>query len=97
MKFNPEDYDYLPSLGAALYANNRYEEAKAAFLGALDFQTKPLPRMLFLLAMTESKLDRQADARRTYARAVERMNQTWPKSPDLVLLKKEAGKVVGVR
>jgi hypothetical protein len=46
--------------------------------------------------MTESKLGHQADARRMYDRAVERMNETWPKSPDLVLLKSEAGKIIGL-
>lgn len=84
-------------LGAAFYVNGRYEEAKVALLKSLDSQAMPDPIELFFLAMTESKLGRQADARRTYDRAVSRMNETWPKSPDLVLLKREAGKLVGTR
>jgi tetratricopeptide (TPR) repeat protein len=84
-------------LGAALYANEQYEEAKAALLKALEPQAKPDPMALFFLAMTEWNLDRQADARSTYDRAVARMNDTWPKSPDLVLLKKEAGRLIGTR
>jgi len=89
-KFRPRSFSYQRSLGIALYADARYEDAKATLLGALDLKPKPDPMTLFFLAMTESKLGRQADARRTYDRAVARMNETWPKSPDLVMLKAEA-------
>jgi tetratricopeptide (TPR) repeat protein len=94
MRFNWFD-DYQTLLGAALYANGRYEEAKEALLKSVDLKTKPKARTLFFLAMAESKVGRQDDARRAYDRAVARMNETWPKSPELVLLKNEAGKVVG--
>ena len=85
------------SLGAALYAAGSFKEGREALVKALELPTKPDPVTLFFLAMTESKLGRSADARRTYDRAVARMNETWPKSPDFVLLKKEAAKVLGMR
>jgi tetratricopeptide (TPR) repeat protein len=93
----PRESDNQQSLGVALYANERYEEANAALVKALDLKAKPDPTALFFLAMTESKLGRQADAHHTYDRALVRMNETWPKSPDLVLLKAEAARLIGLR
>jgi tetratricopeptide (TPR) repeat protein len=94
VEFAPSYSDYQVILGAALYNNQRYEEANVALLRGLDLMVKPTPSALFFLAMTESKLGRQADARRTYDRAVERMNETWPKSPNLVMLKAETAKLL---
>ena len=85
-------------LGLALYHNGRFEEARAALAKTLTFADigdyDPLTR--FWLAMTEAKLGRKADSRKDYARAVERMNVTWPKAPHEVRLKAEAGKVLGL-
>jgi serine/threonine protein kinase/Flp pilus assembly protein TadD len=85
------------SFGAALYANGNYEEAKTALLEALDLKTKPDPRTLFFLAITESKLGRNDDARGTYDRAVARMNETWPRSPESLLLQEEAAELLGIQ
>ena len=76
------------TLGLALYENGRFEEARAALAKTLTFADigdyDPLTR--FWLAMTEAKLGRRADARKNYARAVERMNVTLPKAPHEVRL-----------
>jgi hypothetical protein len=74
-----------------------HEEAKAALLNALELSAKPDPSALLFLAMIDSKLGRQADARRTYDRAVARMNETWPRSPDYVLLQQEAAELLGIQ
>jgi hypothetical protein len=45
-------------------------------------------------ARMSCSIDRKADARHTYDRAVARMNETWSKSPDLLLMKAEAAKAM---
>jgi tetratricopeptide (TPR) repeat protein len=97
VKFSPKTGDYQQALGAALYANGDYDEAKPAFRKALELHATPNPMTLFFLAMTESKLGRNADARRTYDRAVARMNETWPRSPDYILLRREAAALLGIQ
>ena len=98
-------------LGLALFHGGRTAEADAEFRTALafptigenlegfEFPTIPWedagPR--FWLAITEAKLGRNANARRSYALAVERMRKTWPTSIELVRLKDEAARAIGQR
>jgi serine/threonine protein kinase len=96
--------------GLALYWSGRLEEAKAEFEAALAFPTigenlrgfeyptipweDAAPR--FWLAITEAKLGRTQEARRVYNVAVLRMRKTWPKSIELVRLKTEAERSMGL-
>jgi tetratricopeptide (TPR) repeat protein len=95
----------------ALFHSGRLEEALTELQATLafptigenlrgfEFPTIPSedagPR--FWLAITEAKLGRTTDARRSYALAVERMRKTWPKSVELTRLKAEAARLIESR
>jgi tetratricopeptide (TPR) repeat protein len=98
------------AFGFALYHAGRYSEAVSALRTSLRLPTSPRHdeegttgsihdgqvAALFFLSMSEAKLGRNANARRDYARAVERMNATWPKHPGYLRLRSEAEKVFGI-
>jgi tetratricopeptide (TPR) repeat protein len=83
--------------GMALYRVGRYREARAALQRAAELYTpKPEAETLFALAMTEWKLGNRADARSFYDRAAIRMNETYPRDPWKIIIKKEAAEVLGI-
>ena len=84
--------------GWVLYRQGRLREAREALLRATELQIpKPWPWGLFGLAMTEWKLGNRSEAREYYARAVARMEQTYPRFPEFILLKEETAELLGIQ
>ena len=54
------------------------------------------PQQLFFLAMTSHGMGRDAEAISYYDRAVARMDETWPNSPEQQLYKGEASQLLGI-
>ena len=57
---------------------------------------KPEPWELFALAMTEWQLGRKSEARDYYDRSIARMNETYPRFAEYVLMQQEAAALLGV-
>ncbi len=55
------------------------------------------PWECFALAMTGAKIGNGAEAREYYDRAVARMNETYPRSPEYNLLREEAAELLGIQ
>jgi Flp pilus assembly protein TadD len=83
--------------GMALYRHGRFREAREALLRAAELRVpKPEPWELFALAMTESKLGNRAEAHDYYDRGVARMNATYPRFPEYIMLRDEAAELIGI-
>jgi hypothetical protein len=52
---------------------------------------------MFWLVMCEAKLGHRAEARRVFNQAVARMESTWPKNPQLVLMRARASEALALR
>ena len=86
------------ALGWARYRQRRFGEAHEALLRAAELRTpKPEPWDLFALAMTEWQLGRKSEARDSYDRGVTRMNETYPRFPEYILLRGEAAELLGIQ
>ncbi len=77
------------------YCNGSYEEARDALSVAVELSSSENAGSFFLRAMTLEKLNDGDGARRWYDRAVARMDETYPKNPELVARKQEATELLG--
>ena len=88
---------YQSALGHVLYREGHFQEARDALEKALGYSFREYAEDLFALAMTQSALKEPTEARSTYDRAVERMNESAPKYPPYVALRDEAAELLGLQ
>jgi len=98
---NSENAFFQLTLGIALYRNGRFAESRDALLKALDLSTDAFkqelePTNLFTLAMAQWNLGDKDEARSTFDRGVESMEETLPKSPLHNRFKAEAAQLLGI-
>jgi Flp pilus assembly protein TadD len=88
MRIDPEHWNYLNTLGVALYRTGRMQEAHAALQKSFQLRSEdprfPIGAMdLVFLAMAQHQLGQKDEARATLARAREPKNQPGRLSPHI--------------
>jgi tetratricopeptide (TPR) repeat protein len=97
VKDQPENAVRQIGAGLTSYRLGRFHEAREHLIRGADLRVpKPEPWELFALAMTEWKLGNESAARDTYDRALARMEATWPRYPEYLMLREEAADLLGI-
>ena len=91
----PRTWEYQRNFGSVLYREGQYEQAREAFVRAMELEPFGSPYDLFGMAMVQARLGLRDEARDTYRRAVRRVEQSAPRSPLYARLRSEAEQVLG--
>jgi tetratricopeptide (TPR) repeat protein len=92
----PGEQETVAALGAALYRNGHYREAREALLKAQAMSSSASFGELFYLAMSSWQLGEKQQARSYYDQGLDWMNKYSPKSPLLIPLREEASRLLGI-
>jgi tetratricopeptide (TPR) repeat protein len=93
---DPDNPHHQDVHGLVLYRHARYEQARLALLKAHDAYPHGDPDNLLSLAMTSWKLGRATEAKSFYARAVARIEETYPKHPGYLRRMAEAATLMEI-
>ncbi len=91
----PANLDYRYPLGVAAFRNGNHEEARDALSTFVEPDGGDQAAAMFYLSMTLERLGDRERSRHWYDRAVARMDELYPKNPELVALRREAGELLG--
>jgi tetratricopeptide (TPR) repeat protein len=92
-----EDPEHWAVLGAALYHDVQYEEAREALLKAVKLAGKESPYELFMLSATDCRLGNYEQAKSHYDRAVTMMEKGSKDNPVFINYRSEAARLLGIQ
>ena len=93
----PDNHDFLSSLGVAQYRVGHYEDALTTLLRSDEFNGGTRPADVAFIAMSQHALGRIDDAKTTFERLRELMNQEqWKNDDEDRAFLNEAAQVLGV-
>jgi tetratricopeptide (TPR) repeat protein len=84
------------ALGQTLFRDGQFEEAARTLKRWIGNSPLPDTGDLFVLSMTQAKLGDSSAARKTYDRAVTRMQESSPAYPPYIRIRREAADLLGI-